>query len=533
MIQKTRLLSIGLLLMIFGQSQAIDPIVQMVRPVRRTSRQIMQGARPLRLMPDLHKDSGIYVPGIPLIEKHFTVMDYQESGQYGPSGESSVGSKQVLVASKGRIRSFRKDGTIDNVLNLTHDSFFSPISLGGFTADPNVIFHPQWKQWIIFGGAFLESSLVLAISDSDPITPKTVWTFIKVDATSNQGFSNEGFGEANFFDYATLGADERAIYCAANILDFNDPNFFISAAAYVIPKSSLSCDTDAPIFSWRSLRDLGPNELSPFTFQPALNFDEMPTTGYFVSNELADANVGFSSQFLVNTVTFDAQNVPTLSEPIQVTVLPYAVPFTVNALGTPVSHHISPVASFRLAPTHIRDNTLWLVCNIGVNNEGVSQLPVAVPPAGTITRDAARFTQVDVAKISSDPANSVISEGTLFQATETNELGERSFLTPAIMSNVTGDVLIGATTCGANERLNAAVAQLVANNTAVGIPVLYTESDSDYFATEDWEFNPFARWGDHTRVSPDPSNPKLFWTAQQWCSEKNTWALEVAKVSVK
>ncbi len=504
---------------------AIDPVTLTPKVVQRTTRQIMQGT-PAEGAPTIRARGHVpqEIPGTPTIVDHFIVADYQETGQYGPSGESSVGSTQVLVASKGRIRSFNKNGSIDNVLNLAHDSFFSPISRGGFTADPNVIFHPQLKRWIIFGGAFLQSSLVLAISDSDPITPDTVWSFIIIDAVSNKGFT-----ESSFFDYSTLGADEQAIYCAANILDFNDPDFFISAAAYAIPFDSITC-TDATVFAWRSLRDLGPEMLSPFTFQPALNFDGNPDTAFFPSIDFGDALEGFSSRFLMQTVTFNG-GTPTLSDPIEIPVLPYALPISVPALGTPATHEISPVASFRLAPVHIRDNSLWLVCNIGVNNQGMSEAPVAPPPEGTITRDAARFAQIDITKLGT-PETAVVSEGTLFQATPTNELGARSFLTPAIMSNEQGDVIIGATTTAADERLNAAVAQLINNNTDVGAPVLYTESVSNYNATEDWEFNPFARWGDHTRVSPDPSDPTLFWTAQQWCSDENTWGLEVAKVSV-
>jgi hypothetical protein len=485
----------------------------------------MQGAGPITNLP---VPSQALIPGTPTINNHFTVANYQETGQYGPSGESSTGSTQILVASKGRIRSFLKDGRIDNVLNLTHDAFFSPISLGGFTADPNVIFHPQWKQWIIFGITALHPSLVLAISDSDPITPDTVWSFYVVDTTSNEGFSASAF-----FDYATLGADERAIYLGANILDFNgsieDKSFFISAAAYAIPR--FPCGAVADIFAWRDLRNIGRcRNCSPFTFQPALNFDSNPEAGVFVSNNLQDALEGFSERFLVNLVTFDEQDVPTLSDSIEIPVEPYASPFSVSALGTPDTHMVQPVAGFRLAPTHIRNNRLWLVSNIGVNNEGVSEEPVAIPPRGSITRDAARFVQIDVNKIETDRNHAVVSEGTLFEATSTNALGARSFLTPAIMSNSEGKVIIGATTVAADERLNAAVAQLTNNNTAVGAPVLYTNSTSDYYATEDWEFNPFARWGDHTRISPDPEDPTVLWTAQQWVSDTNTWALEVAEV---
>lgn len=525
-----------------NESRAMEPAVLSVTPVRRSTAQIMQGQVPGPLTPLPLTPPASGRRGMPTIANHFTVADYQETGQYGPSGESSVGSTQLLVASKGRIRSFLKDGRIDNVLNLSHDSFFSPISLGGFTADPNVIFHPIWNRWIIFADTILTPSLLLAVSDSDPITPATVWSFYVVDTLSNLTPISP-FTPSTFFDYTTLGADAQAVYCAANILDYNNPTIFVSAAAYAIPKSSLQpTATTATVYAWRPLVNLGPNNLSPFTFQPALNFDEepqagyfpCPAAGYFPSIDLADATAGFGTKFLVNTVTFNDGGAPTLSDPFEVPVLPYALPLTVTALGTPATHTISPAASFRLAPAHVRDNRLWLVNNIGVDNIGVSSLPALPPPAGEITRDAARFTQIDVTKICTTPADAVVSQGTLFQKSATNVLGEKSYLTPSIMSNANGDVLIAATVCSATRYLDAVVAQLIKNNTAVGLPVIYTASMSDYYATEDWEFRYtttgpiYARWGDHTRVSPDPEDPSAFWTAQQWCSDTNTWALEVA-----
>lgn len=493
--------------------QSIAPVTYFSTPVRRTTAQIMQGEFAAQLTPAAPGMPSQGMTGVPSIIRHFNVADYQETGQYGPSAESSAGSTQILVASKGVVRSLLKDGRIDNVLNLSHDSFFSPISLGGFTADPNVIFNPITKQWILFANAFLTSSVVLAISDGDPITSSTLWSFYVVDAASNSAFVSP----STFFDYTTLGTDAQHVYCAVNVLDFNDVNSF-SSAAYVIPLSSLNSNLPATIYAFRNLKNLGSKQLTPFTLQPALNFDASPDAGYFPSISYADALAGSSSTFLLQKVTFDAQQVPTLSDPVQIPVLNYVLPIVVSALGTPDTHLISPVASFRLCPAHIRNNQLWLLNNIGVDNAGISTMQQ------NVTRDAARFTQIGL------PQMTVTSQGTLFQATSTNDLGERSFLTPSIMSNANGKVIIGATTCAANERLNAAVAQLTNNNTSVGPVVVYTASTSDYDATEDWEFLPFARWGDHTRISPDPTNPAAFWSGQQWCSAQNTWALDVANI---
>ena len=352
---------------------AMAPTKLTVTPVKRTSAQIMQGQVPAPIAPQTLPTPGTGTPGVPIVTNHFTVADYQETGQYGPSGESSVGSKQILVACKGRVRTFLKDGRIDNILNLSHDSFFSPITQGGFTADPNVIFHPIWKQWIVFADSFLPGSLVLAISDSDPITPATVWSFYLVDTVTNtDALGNPVFSPSSFFDYSTVGADANAIYCAGNILDYNKPSNFVSAAAYVIPKSSLTATGPATIYAWRSLTNLGPNgDITPYTFQPALNFNAVPDAGYFPSIDLSDAIAGASSRYIVNKVTFGEDGVPAFSDPIEVPVAQYVLPLNLlpkSAIGTPESHSISPVASFRLAPTHIRNNSLWLVNNIAVDN---------------------------------------------------------------------------------------------------------------------------------------------------------------------
>lgn len=498
---------------IFSGIGAIAPVTYMVPVIRRNSAQIMQGEVATPLSPAVIFTPAGGIPGTPSIGRHFTVANYQETGQYGPSAESSAGSTQILVASKGRVRSLLYDGRIDNVLDLSTDSFFSGITLGGFTADPNVIFNPLWKQWIVFDNSFLDSILVLAVSDGDPITSATVWSFYPVDIASNPAFGSP----SAYFDYTTLGADAQHVYCAVNVLDFNNPASF-SSAAYVIPKNTLSNNSPATIYAFRNLKNLGPNNLTPFTFQPALNFDTPAPIGYFPSISFADAQAGSSNTFLLQKVTYDAQGVPALSNPVQIPVENYVLPIAVRALGTPPNHIISPVASFRLAPAHIRNNRLWLVNNIGVNNTGASNNQAQV------TRDAARVTQIAL------PQETVVSQVTLFQPSNANNLGHRSFLTPSIMSNARGKVIVGATTCAANERLNAAVAQLINNNTAFGPVVVYTASTSNYYATEDWEFLPFARWGDHTRISPDPNNSSAFWSGQQWCSAENTWALEVAQI---
>lgn len=445
--------------------------------------------------------------GVPQVLNHFTMANYQETGQYGPSADAGVGSTQIILGSKGRLRSFLKNGTLDNVLNISYDRFFSAVTQGGFAADPNIIFDPFSHRWFLAcNGTF--PSLVLAMSSEDPVTPDTVWSFFIIDSVTNSGFDTP----LPYFDYCTLGMDQQAVYIGVNVYDASDPNY-LSSAVYAVLKSSLLNGGPATVFAFRNLVDQKTKN-GPFTPQPALNFDSGPQKGYFISVNLADVNAGAGRSLLLNTISFTASGA-TLSPAQQIPVTPFVSPLFAPALGTP-----EPLfdVGVRLCPAHIRNNILRVVHEIGVDNTGSST------PAINVTRNGARFYEIQLPQ--SPPKT--ITQGTIFQPSPTNDTNQRSFIVPSIMSNARGQILVGATTCGKRERLNASVTQIV--NGIPGPTVLYTNSTSNYFGTEDWEFDPNNRWGDHTRVSIDPTDNITFWPAQLWCSAQNTWASEIARV---
>lgn len=448
------------------------------------------------------------------IVKHFTICDYHETGQYGPSADAGVGSTQVTLGSKGRVRTVCKStGIIDNVLNVSHDRFFSCVSLGGFTADPNIIFDPFSKRWLLFcDGAF--PFLLLAVSgnstgNGDPITLDTVWNFYIIDSTLNSGFD----AKAPSFDYTTMGLDQHALYLAANVYDETNPDY-VSSAEYVMPKDSLF--TSQPtVFAFRNLVNQA-TAVGPYTPQGALNFDPNPTQGFFLSQNLLEINENNGRTLIVHTVSFEPSGIPFIAAQ-SITVLPFVSPLFVSALGTPEPLFDPGV---RLCPAHIRNDTLRVVHEIGVDNKGEST------PQITVTRNGARFYAIDV---TTGRSPHVINQGTLFQASAANDVNQRCFITPSIMTNVLGDVLISATTCGKEERLNTSITFV--NGNTPETPIVYTDSTSDYFATEDWEFVPHSRWGDHTRISLDPADELTFWPAGLWCGAKNTWTTQIAQVT--
>lgn len=499
--------------------------------------------------------------GQQFIVKHFTAGDYFETGTYGPSSDGSVGSTQYLLGSKGRIRTFNKEtGNIDGVLNISPDRFFSTTSLSAFLADPNTIFDKFSNRWFLFyatnGTALppvsaynangilapqIPTRAILAVSDGDPITPDTIWSFFVVDQSTNQGFDIF----EPLFDYTNLGIDENYVYCGLNVYNnlisdvslIQQPNVYkpkynyTSSAVYVIPKDSI-IRGKPKIFAFRNLV----NRLTgrgPFAPQPAQNFDPNPSHGFFISVDLLGTQyAGISHTLLIDRVNF-TKNSPTLTRNIQILVDAYADPVTVASLGNPNSIFTFgfdiQLLDARLSAAHIRNGKLWVTHQIGVNNKGESILfepGINSENSTTPTRNGARFYEIDITK--NIPI--VITQGTLFQPSPENDQSARCYINPSIMTNKNGKVLLCTSVSSASEFINAAITQIIN-----GIPqktILYTDSKTSYFGTEDWEFDPFQRWGDHSRIQIDPTDDTTFWINQLWCSNKNIWAQEVAKVNL-
>lgn len=458
--------------------------------------------------------------GVPSIDQAFLAADYRETGQYGPSAEGSAGSCQFLHCNKGKLRTFNKaTGEPDGIMNLTMDRFFSPIKTGnGFTSDPGCVYDSCEHRWyMICDGVYAPSSgIMLAISDNgngtgDPITPQTVWHYIIVDQCDNPGF--EFAPVLAVFDYTTIGFDQNYIYCSADVFNVASESYF-SSAAYVIPKVSAVTGGAPTIYAFRDLVDQN-TLFGPCFKWPAINYDANPTTAFFVGTNVFDAEItGDAFQFLINEVDL---NTMTMSAPISLAVNEYVGPIPVQPLGTPAYHLVEPVVGFINCEAHIRNNQLFMIHNVGVDDTGASTAET------TVDRNGIRYYQVD---ISSPATPALVNFGALFDSSAT----QLSYMDPSWMSNSAGKLLLGATQSSPTNYLDAMVAQVDPGTFVVTGSMPYTASTTSYNATDDWEFAPDARWGDHTRVSLDPDGI-TFWTCQQWCSDVDTWGLQVAEVT--
>lgn len=506
----------------------VQGVTRYVHPVQMTTAQLMNQQSVPQLF-DLSDVVNVTCCGqttYTVLSSSNAAFDYQDTGQYGPSADGCVGTTQFILGSKGRIRSFNKATmAMDGVLNISHDRFFSTISNGGFTADPNILFDAPTNRWFLFCDG--NTNLLLAYSDglnNGTITAETVWSFVTVDTVTSPGFefSNNPFLLPAFFDYTTLGVDSNAVLLAADVLN-NNPSYF-SSAAYVITKSSIAAGGPLAITAFHNLVDQA-TFFGPASIQGVQNFD-INSSSFFFSINALDLLEGFSpGRVLLNRVIYTAGVPPTLLPAEIVSVQPYVKGIPSPVLGTPSTHMVDGVTTLRPAATHIRNGILYSCTYIGVDNTGASTRET------TVSRNGVRFWAINPLV---QPAVELY-EGTIFTASPANDPFFRHYLTPSIMTNPLGQILVGATTCGAFEHLNASITQIIPPSGTVPITIVptctFTASGFNYYAQEDWEFSPFARWGDHTRTSPDPTN-NSFWTCQLFCSATNTWGAQTAQVTL-
>ena len=130
-----------------------------------------------------------------------------------------------------------------------------------------------------------------------------------------------------------------------------------------------------------------------------------------------------------------------------------------------------------------------------------------------------------------DLANPTVVQqsGSLYDPAVTNP---NFYLYNSIMTNSNGDVLVGSTRLGKTERINA-TASLLLDNASNFDTILYTNSTTNFNPTDDIRTGGRYRWGDYSLVTIDPNDTTKFWVIEMYCSQTDTWGVEVAEVSVR
>ena len=248
------------------------------------------------------------------------------------------------------------------------------------------------------------------------------------------------------------------------------------------------------------------------------NFDPNPTYGYFVAVD----NATFG-KLILRRIT-NPGGAPTISNNISLTVPATAFPLDVRHKGNRNGREgrLDGVDD-RLMCAHIRNNRLWTVHNIGVNNKGVSSNQVK------ITRNGCRWYEIDVSGLT--PI--LRQAGTLFRETRRNRTTYNSYWMPSIMTNGQGHMALGCSVAGRNRRPDCSTAGRYRNNKLGNIQAgrAITRTGATYNPTADPGSSTRARrWGDYSYTCVDPCDDMTMWTIQEYCDQANSWGVRVCQL---
>ncbi|HMX27359.1 MAG TPA: hypothetical protein PKC13_17300, partial [Blastocatellia bacterium] len=444
----------------------------------------------------------------------FTAGTLSSVASFPPDTMGAVGPTQFLMAVNGRIRVFSKTTGVVGDLDTDIDSFFNSVRGGETTTDPRVLYDRLSGRWfvLIINVAAVNNRLMLAVSDGATITAGTVWSFYQFQ----QNLATPSGDNGCFADYPSLGIDANAIYVGVN--QFCN-RAFTNTSAFVIRKSSVLNNEPIVVSAFRNLIDTASGALTNGIFAPVgvSNPDPNPTEGYFIGT---DAN---SLGRLVLRRVMNAGGVPVMSANQYINVLTTAAPMTVRHRGNfnGVNGRLDALDD-RLLSACFRQGSIWAAHNIGVNNQGATEVPR--------TRNAVRWYEIADVRL---PAPRLAQAGTLFTATDTNTEDERNYFMPSLMVSGQGHVLLGFNTAGTNEYINAAVAARWANDPlgTLQAPLLITNSPAPYNPSgNSGNTQGRRRWGDYSFTSLDPCDDMTMWTIQQFADAVDSYGLRVAKI---
>jgi hypothetical protein len=440
--------------------------------------------------------------------QNFTGANLGETGSLPPDPSGAAGPTQFILAANGRIRSFSKStGVADLVLNLSTNSFFTPVRAAANAFGPKVKYDRLAGRWFIIAATdAVPGRIVIASSNASTITTATLWSFFS--------FDNTGFPAATncAVDSPTFGLDPFALY--VGVVQFCDPaGTYTGTSGYVIRKTSVIDFATIAVTPFHNLTGSS-GGAGPFAPQGVDN--EEPTgIGYFIGVD--NASLG---TLMLRRVT-NPGGAPAISGNIAIAVAPTAAPITVRHLGNlGGANGQLDGGDDRLTSASMVNGRLWTSQTIGVTHTGQASAPA--------NRNGVRW--YEIGSLTGTPA--VVQSGTLFSNLGAGSFDERSYWVPSIATSTSGRTVVGFSAAGTNQFANAGVAERLPAD-ALGTlraAELYTSSGAAYNPPGD-PGSPARgrRWGGASSTVLDGCDGSTIWTVQQYADSINSYALQVGR----
>lgn len=400
-----------------------------------------------------------------------------DSGFIPPDTDGAVGINHFVEMINGRFSVYSKsDGALVQTSSL--DAFWTNagVTPQDFAFDPRVIFDHDSQRWFALSvdnpGA--ANSFLLAVSAT--ANPTGSWKAFQIDSDSTN---------ANWADFPTLGIDADGVYLSANMFGISDETFGVTVVS--IPKSDLllSSPSIANLAKFENQSSIGS------TVQPAVDFG---------ASDGRSALLGEIVTPLVRTNVLGAGTAgATLSSSVNISVAGVSQPPTADQPGSAANLNTGD-ARFSGSVFEFGDS-LWAVRSVDVDG-----------------RSAIRWYEI------SEVTNAVLQTGTISDTA-------LSFYFPSIAANEFGDIVIGFSGSGASQYASsyAILGQTISGVTSFGTPLLLEAGSAEYERLDGIGRN---RWGDYSATTRDPTDPRVFWTIQEYASATNEWSTRITKLAV-
>jgi len=411
------------------------------------------------------------------IGMNFPGADIFDSGFIPPDTMGAIGPNHFVELINGRYAVFDRTNGLE-VQGTSLDQFWFNAGVNpNFSFDPRVVYDAPTGRWFACSGndpGGSTSSILVAVSNSSD--PTAGWTGFYVDADSNN---------AQWADFPTMGIDADGVYISANMFPTGGGSFEINM--FVFPKNDLIAGS---IANMTKLEGLSAGSLG-FALQPVVDLDGSGLP----EPVIADYNV--PAGVIARSDVLGPVNAPSVSASPLIGVPAFGIPPDADQPGP--KQNINTGDNRFWANTVLQGGYIWAVQV--VDNGGSAALRWLRIDPGTNT--------VAESGVLSDPAI--------------------EFYYPSIAVNDDGDVVVGCSGSGASTFVGAYAfaGHFDGVSTMFGSPIMLHVGNSDYQLLDGVGRN---RWGDYSATTLDPTDPKHFWTIQEFVLTTDVWATQITEI---
>jgi hypothetical protein len=434
------------------------------------------------------------------------------------------------LGSRPAIAVYGKSGALISEMGMSN---FFAVSVGGTNyptgdmSDPRILFDYQSQRWVASALQQPIGVVILAVSDDDsPTNLASGWQKYLIPVGRGSGGP----------DYDTLGWDGNGIYLS--VLQLNGTNAGHTIVA--VKKPEIYSGTNL----WTRIELT--NDLTSWTIQPAVNFDEVPTNGYawFVAKGTPDSGTNYQGGAVLyrrlqwqgtNAVWADANWVEAgdagsdYQDYYEFSGTNFSsFPFTgISApqAGTTNGINLYSVGS-RLMMATIHNGFLWTCQTVGLS--GTNGAYTGDASGTNVDRSAIQWLAFAIS--SENTTLALAAHGRVYDSAVSNAWW---YYFPSLAVNCPGDMVMGLSGSSATNYIGAFYSWRLANGSMLNQPQPFQAG------TTNADPLVVARWGDYSATTLDPTDDWSFWTVQEYATPlpgrlgnvTGRWGTAISKIS--